>query len=93
MIIFYILSIKKLRILFYKDIPEESGLEFSKKRSINSPIKKQSIGNSTSIMNDKEGNDNNDAKNEENNFQKIILFKHDSNSELICPAKPKKKNN
>ena len=91
LIIFYILSIKKLRILFYKDIPEESGLEFSKKRSINSPIKKQSIGNSTSIMNDKEGNDNNDAKNEENNFQKIILFKHDSNSELICPAKPKKK--
>ena len=67
--IFYLLSIKKLRILFYKDIPEENDLELNKKRSINSPIKKQSIRNSTTIISDKEGNGNNDAKSEENNLK------------------------
>lgn len=91
LIIFYMLSIKKLRILFYKDIPKENGLELNQKRSINSPVKKQSIGNSTSIMSDKEGKGNNDDKNDENNVQKIILLKHDSNSHLIYPSKSKKK--
>lgn len=91
LLIFYMLSIKKLRILFYKDIPKENGVELNKKGSINCPVKKQSNGNNISIISDKEGNSHIDAKNEDNNYQNKILLNHGSNRQLIYPVKPKKK--
>ena len=62
----------------------------NKNGPINSPIKKKSNGNISSIINEKGKNSNNIAKNEGNNFPKRILLKHDSDFQLYQPAKSKK---